>query len=129
MTLAKRRAPWGAGLMLLGLLGGCTSYQYAKNVTLASYDDDIGKGDAVGPVRGADCMWTVLGVTLGDQPTLDRAMANARNQRGEGVTDGLEEADASKELRYINGMSTEWDGFDAGVVSKQCLVVKGAGFK
>ncbi len=107
----------------------CTRYQYAREVKMLSFDENVEKGTSVGPVRGADCTWTVMGYQLGGRPQLDKAMAGARTQSGESVADALGEGEKKDALRYINNASSGWEGFDAVVVGKQCLVVKGAGYK
>jgi hypothetical protein len=110
-------------LVLLAFgLSGCATYQYSKNVKMVSFDEDVSKGKSVGPIEGQDCIWSVLGYKLGGVPTLDRAFANARNG-------GSEVASSEKAIRYIDNVSTARDGFNAGVVGKQCLVVKGTGYR
>jgi hypothetical protein len=94
--------------------GGCTTYQYAKGVKLVSFDDDITVGHSVGPVRAEDCQEIVLGYPLGERPTLDKAFAKARG---------------GNDLRYIDNVSTENTGFNAGVYRKRCIAVKGTGYK
>ena len=113
-------------------LNGCASYQYAQNVKLVSFDDNIKKGTSAGTIRGEDCTWSVLGYQLGGKPTVDKAFMNAKNQAG-----GLESAgfgdltkkDHSQAIRYANNVSTERDGFNAVIVGKECLVVKGVGYR
>lgn len=117
-------------LLLVG--GGCASYQYSKNVKMISFEDDVTKGKSVGPIRGEDCTWHILGYPLGGMPTLDRAFASARTQTKSGIGSsfsGSTNTMDSNVLRYINNVSTEYDGFEAVVVGKQCLVVKGLGYK
>jgi hypothetical protein len=100
---------------------------------MVSFDDDVTRGKSVGPIRGEDCVWSILGYKLGGPPTLDRAFASARNQTTSGIGDsfGRGSAVASNEaaIRYINHVSTEHDGFNAMVVGKECLVVKGTGYR
>lgn len=120
--------------LYLGLLnlGACASYKYAQNVKMVSFDDNGQKGQPVGNIRGEDCTWSVLGYKMGGDPTVDRAFTNARNQAG-----GLESAGFGKSekdrtgapLRYVNNVSTENDGFNAGLFGKQCIVVTGVGFR
>ncbi|MCB9024698.1 MAG: hypothetical protein H6625_00135 [Bdellovibrionaceae bacterium] len=120
-------------ISLLGLiLGGCATYNYAEKVKMVSFDDDVSKGKSVGPVRGEDCTWTVLGYQLGGLPTLDRAFINARNQAGTLESAGLKSSDKSNrdQLRYINNVQTRPDGFNAaGIVAKNCIVVTGVAYK
>ena len=113
-------------------LCGCASYQYAQNVKLVGFDENVKKGTAAGNIRGEDCTWTVLGYKLGGDPTVDKAFINAKNQAG-----GLESAgfgdltkkDHSQAIRYVNNVSTAHDGFNALIVGKDCLVVKGVGYR
>lgn len=109
---ALTRSPF---LALFLATGGCASYQYAKDVKLVSFDDDVSTGHAVGPVRGEDCQTFILGYAIGDRPTLDKAFADARKENGQ--------------LRYLNNVSTENTGFNAGVYGKQCVAVKGTGYR
>ena len=129
-TMTGRRFVGSACLLIFLCLGtGCSTYHFAHSVKLASYDEDISKGKAAGPVRGADCTWHVMGYPLGGEPRIDRAMANARTQSGEHFADDItQETDPNKAIRYINGMNTSWDGFNAVIFGKRCLVVKGAGY-
>jgi hypothetical protein len=111
-------------------LGGCASYQYAQQVKLVSFDDNIEKGQSVGPIRGEDCTWTILGMQMGGLPTLDKAFINARNQAGSMESAGFKSNEKHENtLRYVNNVSTENDGFNALLFGKQCLVVKGGGYR
>ncbi len=125
----KRSFLWAACLGMLAF-SGCTTYQYAKNVKLVSFDDDVTKGKSVGPIRGEDCIWIILGYKMGGSPTLDRAFANARNQSDSSVTgSSTQSAGSDKAIRYINNVATVHDGWNAGVVGKECLTVKGTGYR
>ncbi len=101
-------------LLLAFLLPGCTQYQYAKNVKMLSYEDNVTTGKSVGPVRGESCQKRVMGYPIGDPATLDKAMAAARERH---------------KLRYLNNVSTEQSGFDAVFYAKVCMVVKGTGYE
>jgi hypothetical protein len=105
-----------AGLACVAGLGAsaCTTYQYAKDVKMVSFDDDVTQGHAVGPVRGEDCQSFVLGYPIGENPTLDKAFADARKEN---------------QLRYMDNVSTDHSGFNAVVYAKRCMVVKGTGYK
>ncbi|NBO37644.1 hypothetical protein EBU99_03575, partial [bacterium] len=72
-----------------------------------------------GPVRGEDCVWMIAGNPIGKPVTLDKALQAARS------------ANNSKgDLRYLNNVKTEWDGFNfANIVAQNCLVVKGTGYR
>jgi hypothetical protein len=88
--------PWGVELpdarqnhvactIVLGALlafgtTGCTSYQYAKNLKMVSFDDNVRSGHAAGPVRGESCQAAVMGYPIGAQASLDTAMADARGR-------------------------------------------------
>jgi hypothetical protein len=116
----------------LGLFASCASYNYAQKVKTIAFDDNITKGQAVGPIRGEDCTWTVLGQQLGGTPTIDKAFINAKSQAGALSSAGLgafDKVDASKQIRYINNATTSNEGFQAYVVGKQCLVVIGVGYR
>ena len=121
------------GVFALVFFSGCATYQYAKNVHMVSFEDNVAKGKAVGPIQGEDCVWEVLGYKLGGLPTLDKAFASARNQTASTITDsfthGNQVASSDKAIRYINNVSTSYDGFNAVVVGKQCLIVKGTGYR
>lgn len=101
-------------LLLFGLLPGCTQYPYAKNVKMLSYEDNVMVGKAVGPVRGESCQAQVMGRPIGEPATLDKAMAAARTDN---------------KIRYLNNISTESTGFNAGVYARTCLAVKGTGYE
>ncbi len=113
------------------LLGGCATYQYAQNVKLISFDESAKKGQAVGNIRGEDCTWNVRGYQMGGLPTVDRAFINAKNQAGGAEAAGLDSSGKGRGLglRYVNNVTTENDGFNAFIVGKQCIVVKGSGYR
>jgi hypothetical protein len=107
-------------LLIFGLpwciaLTGCAStYQYAKNVKYVSFDGNLAEGKGVGPVRGESCQAFVMGYAIGEAPTLDKAVADARTHSN---------------LRYLVDVATDNAGFDAYVYRKYCLVVKGTGYQ
>jgi hypothetical protein len=101
-------------LAVLCLVSGCSTYQYAKNVKLVSFENDVTEGKSVGPVRGEICQGFVMGRPIGEGATLDRAMAQAR---------------AKNKLRYINNVATETSGFDAVFYARRCLSVRGTGYE
>jgi hypothetical protein len=142
LTTSGRRGPliarvnmiMVAGLLLAG--AGCAPemhYKVAKDIAFVSFDENVAKGATVGPMRGGDCTWFVLGHTMGSEPTLDRALLNARQGRGESVNDavngGMGTATAGANLRYMTDVSTDHDGFNAGFFGKRCLIVKATGYK
>lgn len=101
-------------LTLLLLSPACSTYQYAKNVKLVAFDDNVTKGHSVGPIRGEMCQGFVMGRPIGEGATLDRAMANAREKNG---------------VRYLNNITTESSGFDAVFYSRRCLSVRATGYQ
>lgn len=116
-------------LIMASFLGSCATYRFAEKVKVISFDDGLKKGKSIGPIRGEDCTWTVLGYKLGGNPTLDKAFINARKQSGAlGAATGMGSS-GEDALRYINNVTTSNDGFNAVVVAKQCLVVTGNGYK
>lgn len=112
------------------LAQGCASYNYAQNMKMVAFTDDVTKGKSVGQVEGQDCTWTVLGYKLGGAPTIDKAFSNTQKQatmlQSAGLGTTTENTDT---LRYVNNVTTSRAGFDAYVVGKDCLVVKGIGYK
>jgi hypothetical protein len=108
------------GLLLVsGLLAGCQTATLAKNVKLVAFEDDVQVGKGSGPVRGEDCVWYLVNNPLGKPPTLDKALQLARSSNN-----------SKGELRYLNNVKTEWDGFNfANIVAQNCLVVKGVGYR
>jgi hypothetical protein len=106
---------FAAAVAVVGVLStGCSTYPYAKNVKMVSFDGNVAEGKAVGPVRGQVCQASVMGYPIGEPPTLDKAMAAAREKN---------------EVRYINNVSTEEEGFSAFAYAKRCLIVKGTGYQ
>jgi hypothetical protein len=101
-------------LLLFSQLAGCTTYQYAKNVKMVSYEDNVTLGKSVGPVRGESCQQHVMGYLISEPATLDKAMAAARSDN---------------KIRYLNNVSTENTGFDSGFYGRSCLAVKGTGYE
>lgn len=115
----------------LSLLASCATYQYAQKVKTISFDDNLTKGTAVGPIRGEDCTWTVLNQQLGGAPTIDKAFINAKNQVGAMGSAGFGalEKNTNAPIRYINNVTTSNEGFNAYLFGKQCLVVTGVGYR
>ncbi|MFZ4714585.1 MAG: hypothetical protein ACOYL6_12760 [Bacteriovoracaceae bacterium] len=120
-----------AMLVMAMLATGCATYHHADNMKLVSFSDNATKGESVGNIRGEDCTWSFFGYKMGGDPTLDKAFINAKNQAGALESAGFTTSNDkhSNAIRYINNVSTENDGFNAGVVAKQCLIVKGVGYR
>lgn len=115
----------------LSLLASCATYNYAQKVKTISFDDNLTKGTAVGPIRGEDCTWTVFNQQLGGAPTIDKAFINAKNQAGTLSSAGFSAVDNTKNapIRYINNATTSNEGFNAYLFGKSCLVVTGVGYR
>ena len=114
---------------------GCATYNYAEQVKMVSFSEDLKKGTSVGSIRGEDCTWSIGGYQMGGLPTIDRAFINAKNQAS-----GLESAgmigemtgakkNRGEALRYVNNVHTANEGFNALIVGKKCIVVSGLGYK
>lgn len=118
-------------MIAAGIFNGCASYQYAQNMKLVSFDENAKKGQSVGNIRGEDCTWNVLGYQMGGLPTVDRAFINAKNQAGGLEAAGFDSSGKNRgsAVRYVNNVSTENDGFNAVIFGKQCIVVKGVGYR
>lgn len=116
-------------MMLPLFFTSCANYKYANKIKLVSFDDDVSKGKSIGAIQGKDCTWTILGYKLGGHPTLDKAFINAKRQAGFLESAGIsDDSNKNKNLRYINNVSTENEGFNAVIIAKQCLVVNGVGY-
>lgn len=94
---------------------------------MVSFDNDVTKGKSIGSIQGRDCTWMILGYWYDGQPTLDRAFDDAKNQAGFLETSSIQ--NEGNYLRYINNVSTESEGFNAGIFGKSCLVVNGVGYQ
>ena len=104
----------GGCLFAGALLPACTTYEYAKDVKMVSFDHNVSQGRGVGPVRGESCQEIVFGFPTGDPPTLDQAMADAREQH---------------HVRYLNDLATEHTDLEIILYERRCIVVTGGGFQ
>ena len=99
---------------------------------MISFEDDFKKGKSIGNIRGEDCQAILFGYALGPAPKLDRAIEHLQRQT-QGSDLGVSIGDSAKSgglaIRYLNDVTTDWDGFNAGIFAKHCLVVKGRGYK
>lgn len=117
---------------LIGVIGlaGCQTAQQAKEIKLLGFTEDASKGTSTGPIEGADCVFHVFGYWLGGQPTLSKAVMNARSGKSTSITDALGSADmGTGGVRYFNNMSVSNDGFNAVVFGKQCIKISAVGYK
>lgn len=118
--------------LLIAALGlvGCQTTQQAREIKLLGFSDDASKGTSTGPIEGADCVFQILGYWLGGQPTLAKAVMNARKGKSTSLTDSLGSADMGEGgVRYFNNMSVSNDGFNAVVFGKQCIKISAVGYK
>ena len=117
--------------ILASLASSCASYQYANNVKLVGFDDNPKKGTAIGNIKGEDCTYTILGQKLGGEPTVDKAFINAKNQASAIEAAGFSSSSGApaNSIRYVNNVSTGSEGFNAVLFAKNCIVVKGVGYR
>ena len=108
---------------------GCATYNYAEQVKMVSFSDDLTKGMSVGNIRGEDCTWEVLGYQMGGPPTLDHAFINAKGQIHSAGIMNDSKGHGGESLRYVNNAHAQNDGFNAGLFGKKCIVVTGLGYK
>jgi hypothetical protein len=124
-------------LLLMATLGcaltGCATYDYAHNVKVISFSENLEKGQSVGNIHGEDCTWQILGYALGGAPTVDRAFEHTRNQTDGGSLVGSlssnKQQTSNSAIRYINNVTTKNDGFDVGLFGKKCIAVTGVGYR
>jgi len=102
-------------LIALFYSSGCATYSMSRNVKMLSYDEDASKGKSLGPVTGESCQWRVMGYSVSSSASLDAALGDARTK--------------ASGARYLNNVSTDRDGFDAKVVAKDCMIVKGVAYR
>lgn len=112
-------------------LSSCTTIPVAERVRLVSQSGEVHRGHAVGPIRGEHCAWKLAGFYLSKPPSLDLAIANASEFSQPDLLDHFfaKKQQEKGELQYINNLTTEWSGFNALVIGKSCLVVKGVGYR
>ena len=118
--------------LIVSLNAACVSYKYAENVKMLSFEETVDGAKSVGPVEGRDCVWSLFGYALGGGLTIDRAFANARSQSSTGIQTafvGGNDSLTANSIKYLNNVSTSYDGFNAVVIGKNCLVVKGLGLR
>ena len=111
-------------------LAGCQTAQQAKEIKLLGFSEDASKGTSTGPIEGADCVFHVFGYWLGGQPTLSKAVMNARKGKTTSIGDSFGSADTGEGgVRYFNNMSVSNDGFNAGIFGKLCIKIAAVGYK
>lgn len=116
----------------LANLGGCATYQTAKEITLVGFTEDVTKGKSVGQVNADDCVFYILRYPLGGAPTLSKALDNAKRQRTSSIGDtfGSDKGGGeANQLRYINHANVSNSGFDAYLFGKSCINISGMGYK
>lgn len=125
----KLRNAFLGGLLLTAI--GCQTAQQAREIKMVGFEEDASKGKGGAPIEGSDCVYQVLGYWLSGQPTLSKAMMNARKGRSGSISDsvGGEEGSGSGDIRYLNNVSVSNDGFNAVVFGKTCIKITATGFK
>lgn len=123
---------------LVLIVGGCSTFDYSKQLKQVAFTDNIKKGKSIGPIEGRDCVWQFFGLPIGSRPSMDRALKAAiKNYQLTGTEiSGRNEQEVEKNLkpentndiRYINNIITANEGFNFGVFRKQCLIVSGIGY-
>lgn len=117
-------------LTVVVALTGCQTAQQAKEIRLLGFDEDVSKGKSLGPLEGSDCVFMVLGYWLGEQPTLSRAIMNARKGKKSSISDAAgEDGQLGEGARYLNNVSVSNSGFNAGIVGKSCINISATGNK
>lgn len=119
------------GASALFALVGCQTAQQAKEIKLIGFEENVSKGTSLGPIEGGDCVFHVLGYWLGGQPTLSRALMNARTGKTTSIGDSMGGGStmAKGGARYFNNVVVTHDGFNAGIFGKQCINITAMGFK
>ena len=117
-------------LAILLFLTGC-AHPYAERVKFVGLDGSLKTGTSIGPIKGEDCTVYILGYPMGRNPTLDKAVINARmNVNDNMASSGLKATQSGKDtLRYITNMSAKNTGFDIGLFGNRCITVTGVGYK
>lgn len=119
-------------LLFLALqLAACASYNIAKNLNFVSFDENA-KSDSlksIGPVDGKDCTWYVAGYAIGEDPTVRKAFASAAAQEEGSLIPGQQSTKKGDSLKVVKNIAVESGGFNLWLVSRQCMIVTGAGFR
>lgn len=111
------------------LLAGCASSQVAKDFKYVGFEDEPTPSKAIGTVEGRDCTWSVMGYSLGAQPTVRTAFQNAADRRAGHFIPGQELEKKGAGLKSVRNVSVENDGFNAWVVGRYCVVITGGGYQ
>ena len=117
-------------LLLAGGLTSCTTYTNFKEIRHVGFTDQLKKGKSVGIVKGDDCAFFLFGYTIGGEPNLNVAMANARTGKKTTVADSFQSGGIQEGgIRYLNDVKYEYTGFNLGIFGKRCIEVSGKGYK
>jgi hypothetical protein len=127
------RTRWGKGALALAALAplwtGCVTYSDVKEIKMVGFSEDVSKGKSVGQFESDDCVYRILGYSLGGAPDVSKAIANARTRKKTSITEVAgEQGPEGQPIRYASNISASYDGFDAFVFGKSCIVVKGVGY-
>jgi hypothetical protein len=115
----------------LFLASACTMYHDVREIKLIGFSEDVRKGKAVGQVESDDCVFQALGHYLGGSPDISRAIANAQTGKKSQIGDvvGASEKPRGESVRYINNLTVIQDGFSAMGFGKNCIEVRGMGYR
>lgn len=92
---------------------GCASVDYADQLKMVALTPNLTSGHEIGPLESERCRWRFLGFSYQSRPSMDSVLAPWRESG----------------IRYINNVSAKFGGFNALLLSQECLVVSGVGFK
>ena len=119
----------GLAFICILFMTGCVTHRDIKEIKTISFDENVSKGKSTGQFEADDCVFHVMGVRLGGQPDVSRAIANSRTMKQSKVTEIVSDRDAGKPIRYANNVSVTRGGFNAYVFGKDCIVVKGVAYR
>ncbi len=108
---------------------GCATYPDVKELKSIGYSENLSKGKSVGQIEAADCAWSLFGYQLGSYPEISKALSNARTQKSSSsIQDMTGTAAQGETLRYVTNVSAKYDSFNAYIVGRTCINVKGLGY-
>lgn len=112
------------------LVSGCAIYHDVREIKMIGFSEDVSKGKPTGQFESDDCVFQVMGYSLGGAPDISKAIANAQTGKKSKITDVAYASDkpAGPSLRYANNLTANYTGFNAVVFGKRCIEVKGMGY-
>lgn len=125
----KRFFRLGIAIAVLGL-ASCQTTQQAREIKLLGFDENVSKGENAGPIEGSDCTYQLFGYWMNGQPTLQRAVINARGGKNASLADSFGGSNkVGGDIRYFNNAVVTLDGFNVAGFGKQCIIITATGFK